>query len=114
MTRNVTLKLQATRALVARLNPARRAYWSRLLDSAQRQAERKRAGGGVEWTAERASWLDRVHLGVGAEVARLPAGPRATLARVGEQVGELRYTGGPVPLILLGVAAWYLWRHRRK
>jgi hypothetical protein len=111
-TRNVTLKLQATRSLVARLNPSRAAYWTRLLDSAQQQAERKRAGGGVEWTAERASWLDRVHLSVGAEAARSPStrGSSAQLARV----GELKYTGGPLPLVLLGVAAWYLWKSRRK
>jgi hypothetical protein len=100
-TKNVGLKLQATRSLVARLNPARRTYWTRLLDAAQSRA-RVRVGGESEWDLDLANWLDRVYTSVSDEATRVRKEASAAVADTASQIGF-----GVWPLALAALAVGY-------
>jgi len=102
-TKNVQLKLQATRSLVARLNPARKVYWTRLLDEAQRRARRVRVGAdGSEWDLDLANWLDGVYTAVSDEATRVRKEGTAALAQTSSAVGF-----GLWPLALAALAVGY-------
>lgn len=78
------LKLQATRALVAKLSPPRRAYWTRLLDA---RVPRAAVGAENEWSLDMANWLDRVYTAVSDEATRVRKEGTAALAETSSAVG---------------------------
>lgn len=90
------LKLQATRAMVARLNPARRAYWERILKA---RLPRSAVGAETEWDLELANWLDRVYTAVSDEATRVRKEGTAALAETSSAIGF-----GVWPLALAAVA----------
>lgn len=100
-TRDVGLKLQATRALVAKLAAPRREYWTRLLDA----RETKAAVGATEWDLATANWLDAVYTAVSDEASRVRKEGTAALADVTASVGW-----GLWPLALAALALAYAYR----
>lgn len=81
---NEPLKLQATRALVAKLPAVRRAYWTRLLDA---RVPRAAVGAESDWSLDAANWLDRVYTAVSDEATRVRKEGTAALAETSSAVG---------------------------
>lgn len=90
------LKLQAVRACVARLNPARRAYWTRIIDA---RLPRVVVGAETEWDLSLANWLDRVYTAVSDEATRVRKEGTAALADTASTIGF-----GVWPLAIAAVA----------
>jgi hypothetical protein len=101
MKRDVGLKLQATRALVAKLAAPRREYWTRLLDARAKVA----VGAGTEWDLATANWLDGVYEAVSTEATRVRKEGTSALADVTATVGW-----GLWPLALAALAFAYAYR----
>ncbi len=81
--RDVGLKLQATRSLIASLPPPRRAYWTRLLDHRSKMA----VGAETEWDLSLANWLDGVYEAVSTEATRVRKEGTAAVADTASVVG---------------------------
>jgi hypothetical protein len=88
------IKLQATRALVAKLSPARQAHWNAVLD----KRVRRQAVGDAD--LDFANWLDRVYVAVSDEATRVR---KEATAATASTVAELGWSVWPLALAALAV-----------